>query len=152
MVLFIFEIKKALKILLRILPQHITVLIENTSYELFVGIILFLTMDILPNVMVVVFLYGFLIMLSLALKSQRMMWCLLNQWRESTSGGKISYSYFTLEFDLEPNVKNTFPRYKLESDRVDAFSSSLQRQGHIVHYLETFNSTIENFPGVGTFI
>ena len=52
---------------------------------------------------------------------------------EPKSGGKISYPYFTLKLGLEPHVNDTFPCDRLEHERVDAISSSLQQQGHIVH-------------------
>ena len=68
---------------------------------------------------------------------------------EPTSGGKISYPYFTLKFGLEPHVNDTFPCDKLENDRLDAISTSLQQQGHIVHYFGKIQSHYCEFTGGG---
>ena len=68
---------------------------------------------------------------------------------EPTSGGKISYPYFTLKYDLKPHVNDTFLGKKYESERVDTFSTSLQNEWHIVHYIEKIQSHYCEFSGGG---
>jgi len=52
---------------------------------------------------------------------------------DSMSRGKLSYSYFTLKVGKVPNENDVYPNNVLESKRVDAFSTSLQKAGYIVH-------------------
>ena len=68
---------------------------------------------------------------------------------EPKSGGKISYPYFTLKLGLEPHVNVTYPCDRLEHERVEAISTSLQQQGHIVHNIRKIQNHYCEFTGGG---
>ena len=145
MVLFIFETKKAQKILLKIERKPSTACDFDVGYLLkYVQKIDNISIPKSGNIVEIgkcddlrVFIWKFKNCVACS-KATHKDFRMVKQSQKKIEGmpnskGRISYPYFTLKLNQDLSEDDTYPSPEFERIRVDMFSTSLQLHGYVVH-------------------